>query len=219
MQKKHQSLLAGTQKIKSWHSASSSMLANNELNKWVLLSNVLGEGGTQRKHSVSPNAATPSTWTTVQFLLLFVGLWFQQMDRAVLTPHEKQEVLLFSPLLPHALFLASCLLAAPCSGFVPHWICFWVSSAEDIVVSLLGQSMESAQGKVWAETARSSSFVSRETWDKASSWYHFLYMVRGLGSYPGRYRVLLCRQESAAFLRQSLVGCFHWKFRPPERKQ
>lgn len=123
MQKKHQSLLAGTQKIKSWHSESSSMLANNELNKWALLSNVLGEGGTQRKHSVSPNAATLSTWTTVQFLLLFVGLWFQQMDRAVLIPHEKQRGPAFLPFAaPRSvpgLLPACCSLLWLCSSLDP----------------------------------------------------------------------------------------------------
>lgn len=53
---------------------------------------------------------------TVQLLLLFVRL--HHTDWAALTSMKKEASCLPSPLLPHSLFLASCLFAASYCGFV-----------------------------------------------------------------------------------------------------
>lgn len=137
--------------------------------------------GRQWKHSVSPtshfhmehrdNSPVPSA-----------------LSEAVVSPdgsssanlREKGEVLFLAPtsashsvpgLLPAccSLLWLSCLVDPPGRQF---------KSAEDRDVSVLAQSIESAQGKVWADIAeeakRFSPLVRRETWDKASSWYRLL---------------------------------------------
>lgn len=113
------SLLAHTQKIKSWHWANfSSVFANNELNKWALPSDVLHEGEREAKGNIvflQPIPSIPSTRITVWFLLLLVRLCFPQMDRAALTLMKKERSCFF-PSAPASLFLTCCLLAAPCSG-------------------------------------------------------------------------------------------------------
>lgn len=179
--------------MKSWHWANfSSVFAVNELNKWALPSDVLHEGEREAKGNIvflQPIPSIPSTWITVWFLLLLVRLCFHQMDRAVLTLMKKERSWFF-PSASASLFLTSCLLAAPCSGCIVQWIRLWVSSNPQKTwmlpcwlraliwlrerSELTGQRRQGWCGQQPEEAKRSSSFVSRETWNKASSGYRFL---------------------------------------------
>lgn len=50
-----------------------------------------------KKHSVlQPATSIRSAWIPVRFPLLFMRLWFHQMDQAALSPMKKREVLVFS---------------------------------------------------------------------------------------------------------------------------